>query len=76
MIAKHFIKKSNVMFLLGDNFLYDKNLKSILSKANKLKSNCIFTHYVKNPKQYGVLQKKIIFIKLLKNQKNIKEKKL
>jgi glucose-1-phosphate thymidylyltransferase len=69
MIARHFIKKSNVMFLLGDNFLYGKNLKSILSKANKLKSNCIFTHYVKNPKQYGVLQKKSNFYKIIEKPK-------
>jgi glucose-1-phosphate thymidylyltransferase len=57
------------MFLLGDNFLYGKNLKSILSKANKLKSNCIFTHYVKNPKQYGVLQKKNNFYKIIEKPK-------
>jgi glucose-1-phosphate thymidylyltransferase len=69
MIAKNFIKKSNVMFLLGDNFLYGKNLKSILSKAIKLKSNCIFTHYVKNPKKYGVLQKKNNFYNIIEKPK-------
>jgi len=58
MIAKSFIKQSNVMFLLGDNFLYGKHLKNILSKANKSQTNTLFTHYVSNPSAYGILQNK------------------
>ena len=69
MIAKSFIKQSNVMFLLGDNFLYGKHLKNILFKANKSQTNTLFTHYVSNPSAYGILQNKYHHLTIIEKPK-------
>jgi glucose-1-phosphate thymidylyltransferase len=69
MIAKSFIKQSNLMFMLGDNFLHGKHLKSILSKANKSQTNTLLTYSVKNPSQYGIIKNYQNHLKIIEKPK-------
>ena len=55
IIGEKFIEKDNVALILGDNFFYGQNLRSMLLKCSKLKKGAkILIHPVSNPELYGV----------------------
>ena len=69
IIGEEFIKKQNVVLILGDNFFYGQDFIKNLIKSLKLKvGSTIFTYPVSNPKDYGVVEFQNNKIK------NIKEK--
>jgi glucose-1-phosphate thymidylyltransferase len=69
IIGEEFIKKQNVVLILGDNFFYGQDFIKNLVKSLKLKDgSTIFTYPVSNPKDYGVVEFQNTKIK------NIKEK--
>jgi glucose-1-phosphate thymidylyltransferase len=69
IIGEEFIKKQNVVLILGDNFFYGQDFIKNLIKSLKLKEgSTIFTYPVSNPKDYGVVEFQNTKIK------NIKEK--
>ena len=62
--SKDFIKKSDFVLMLGDNFFYGQSLSDQIKKLMK-KKNCILTVQNKKPQNYGVVKfknKKIIDI--------------
>ena len=55
IIGEKFIEKDNVALILGDNFFYGQNLRSMLLKCSKLKKGAkILIHPDSNPELYGV----------------------
>lgn len=57
IIGEDFIEDSSVALILGDNFFYGAGLGGILSSAASLDSGAaIFGYYVKNPKEFGVVE--------------------
>ncbi|MGL5099749.1 MAG: glucose-1-phosphate thymidylyltransferase RfbA [Fusobacteriaceae bacterium] len=57
IIGEDFIEDGSVAFILGDNFFYGAGLGRILSNAAELESGAaIFGYYVKNPKDFGVVE--------------------
>ena len=69
IIGEEFIKKQNVVLILGDNFFYGQDFIKNLIKSLKLTDgSTIFTYPVSNPKDYGVVEFQNTKIK------NIKEK--
>ena len=68
VVGEKFIEKDNVALILGDNFFYGQNLRSMLLKCSKLKKGAkILIHPVSNPELYGVAKlnnkKRIIALK-------------
>ena len=68
ILGEKFIEKDNVALILGDNFFYGQNLRSMLLKCSKLKKGAkILIHPVSNPELYGVAKlnnkKRIIALK-------------
>ncbi len=57
ILGEKFIGKSKVALILGDNLFFGKDFQNILQKTNNENQNTIFTYDVKNPGQYGVLQR-------------------
>jgi glucose-1-phosphate thymidylyltransferase len=56
IIGEKFIKGDNVALILGDNIFYGSNLENILKKIVGRRSGAtIFGYYVKNPKEFGVV---------------------
>ena len=67
-IGKKFIKNSDVYLILGDNIFYGAGLQSYFETIHKNRDNSyIFGSYVKNPKEFGIVNK-------LKNRLKIIEK--
>ena len=57
VIGKNFIGKDSVCLILGDNIFYGHNFSKILIKASKLnKGALIFGYFVKDPKEFGVVE--------------------
>ncbi|MCB6203650.1 glucose-1-phosphate thymidylyltransferase RfbA [Extibacter muris] len=57
LIGEEFIGNDNVALALGDNIFYGQSFSTILEKAASLeKGALIFGYYVKNPKDYGVVE--------------------
>ncbi|MGL5056539.1 MAG: glucose-1-phosphate thymidylyltransferase RfbA [Fusobacteriaceae bacterium] len=57
IIGEDFIEDGSVALILGDNFFYGAGLGRILSNAAELESGAaIFGYYVKNPKDFGVVE--------------------
>ncbi|MGL5056023.1 MAG: glucose-1-phosphate thymidylyltransferase RfbA [Fusobacteriaceae bacterium] len=57
IIGEDFIEDDSVALILGDNFFYGAGFSGILSTAVELKSGAaIFGYYVKNPKEFGVVE--------------------
>lgn len=57
IIGEEFIKKDSVALILGDNLFYGHGLTGMLEKAIKNESGAtIFGYYVKNPKDFGVVE--------------------
>ena len=56
ILAEDFIGKEDTVMILGDNLFYGSEISSKLKVANKRKEGAtIFTHHVKNPERYGVI---------------------
>ena len=56
IIAKNFLKNSPCVLILGDNIFYGPSFQKILLNANKNKNNAtVFSYYVKNPSDYGII---------------------
>ena len=67
IIAKNFLNKSPCALILGDNFFYGQSFQKLIQKANSdLNHSTVFSYYVKNPSDYGVIsinkQNKILSI--------------
>lgn len=57
IIGERFIGNDNVALVLGDNIFYGQRFSKILQRAATLESGAlIFGYYVKNPKDYGVVE--------------------
>ena len=56
ILAERFIGKEDTVMILGDNLIYGSEISSKLRVANKREEGAtIFTHHVKNPERYGVI---------------------
>ncbi len=56
LIAKDFVKNSNVTLILGDNILYGSGLSDLVDCSNYLGNGAqIYSYKVKNPSEYGVI---------------------
>ena len=57
IIGEKFIGEDKVALVLGDNIFYGNSLGTILQESANLQSGAvIFGSYVKNPKEYGVVE--------------------
>ena len=57
IIGEHFIGKSNIAMILGDNIFYGQNFTRMLDQAtSKNKGALIFGYYVRHPEQFGVIE--------------------
>ena len=57
IIGEHFIGKSNVCLILGDNILYGHGFPQALKKASQLDEGAVvFGYRVKDPERYGVIE--------------------
>ena len=56
IIGEEFIGKDNVALVLGDNIFYGQSFSTVLKKVNESDGATIFGYYVKNPKEYGVVE--------------------
>lgn len=57
IIGKDFIGKDRVALVLGDNIFYGQSFSEILRRAvSREEGATIFGYYVKNPKDYGVVE--------------------
>lgn len=57
IIGEKFIGNDSVALILGDNLFYGQSFSSILLNASQLDSGAlIFGYYVKNPREYGVVE--------------------
>lgn len=57
IIGKEFIGNERVALVLGDNIFYGRSFSDILTSASSEKEGAtIFGYYVKNPKDYGVVE--------------------
>ncbi len=57
IIGADFIGDDNVALVLGDNIFYGQSFSKILKKAaTREKGATIFGYYVKDPREYGVVQ--------------------
>lgn len=55
-LTKDIVKNNRVCLILGDNFFYGQDFTLKLLEAKKNKKNTIFTHVVRNPSQFGILE--------------------
>ena len=56
IIGEDFIGNDNVSLILGDNIFYWQGLQDRINQARSISTGAsIFTSYVKNPKDYGVV---------------------
>ena len=56
-IGKNFIKKDNIVLVLGDNLFYGPGFSKVLSNAKKRQTGAtIFSFPVKDPQRFGVLE--------------------
>jgi len=60
ILGENFIKDDNCALVLGDNVFYGRGfsqtLKNAVSVINQEKGGLIFAYYVKDPKEYGVVE--------------------
>lgn len=57
IIGEEFIGTDHVALILGDNIFYGSNLSAILKRAATQEEGAtIFGYYVKNPREYGVVE--------------------
>lgn len=57
IIGEEFIGKDNVALVLGDNIFYGQSFSKVLkSAAEREKGATIFGYYVRDPREYGVVE--------------------
>lgn len=57
IIGEKFIEDENVALVLGDNIFYGQSFSEILTRAASLdRGALIFGYYMKNPRDYGVVE--------------------
>lgn len=57
IIGEDFIGKDNVALILGDNIFYGQSFSKILKNVAKIKKGAtIFGYYVRDPREYGVVE--------------------
>lgn len=57
ILAENFIGSDSVALILGDNIFYGQRFSETLKKGASLKEGAlIFGYYVKDPKEYGVIE--------------------
>ncbi len=57
IVGEKFIGSDNVALVLGDNIFYGQSFsKVLLNAANRTKGATIFGYYVKDPREYGVVE--------------------
>ena len=57
LVGEHFIGKDNVALVLGDNIFYGQSFSKVLkTAAEREKGATIFGYYVKDPREYGVVE--------------------
>lgn len=57
IIGEKFIGNDEVALVLGDNIFYGQSFSTILQHASELEEGAlVFGYYVKNPKDYGVVE--------------------
>ena len=57
LVGEDFIGADNVALVLGDNIFYGRNFTGVLAQANaREKGATIFGYYVKDPREYGVVE--------------------
>lgn len=57
IIGEEFIGEENVALILGDNIFYGQSFSKILKKVSERKTGAtIFGYYVKDPREYGVVE--------------------
>lgn len=57
IIGEQFIGKDNVALVLGDNIFYGQSFSKVLKNAaQREKGATIFGYYVKDPREYGVVE--------------------
>ena len=77
ILGKKFIGHDPVALILGDNFFHGQSLISLLNDASKnfnIGAN-IFSYNVKNPQDYGVIEKFKNKIKIIEKPKTTRSKK-
>lgn len=73
IIGEEFINGHSTCLILGDNFFFGQNLKTLFQKAVKIENGAfVFAYSVKRPENYGVIEfdknKKVISIEEKPNQ--------
>lgn len=57
ILGAAFIANDSVALILGDNIFYGQNFSEILKRSSSLKEGAIiFGYYIKNPKEFGVVE--------------------
>jgi len=57
IIGRTFIEDSTVCLILGDNIFYGEGLTGLIERSSMIQSGAkIFGYYMKNPKDYGVVE--------------------
>ena len=57
IVGEEFIGKDNVALVLGDNIFYGQSFSKVLKRAAQRTSGAtIFGYYVKDPREYGVVE--------------------
>ena len=57
IVGEEFIGKDNVALVLGDNIFYGQSFSKVLKRAAQRTSRAtIFGYYVKDPREYGVVE--------------------
>lgn len=56
LVGEEFIGDDNVALVLGDNIFYGQDFSNVLKKVNAQEGATIFGYYIKNPKDYGVVE--------------------
>lgn len=57
IIGEEFIENDNVALILGDNIFYGQSFSNVLKKvAAREKGATIFGYYVRDPREYGVVE--------------------
>ena len=57
IIGENFIANDNVALVLGDNIFFGQGFSPIVKKAAKLEKGAeIFGYFVKDPREYGVVE--------------------
>ena len=57
IIGREFIGRDNVALVLGDNIFYGQSFSKLLQKVAKRKKGAtIFGYYVRDPREYGVVE--------------------